>query len=102
MLGKAGPNFIISSIMMPMDPVKDGGNWYQYCYSNTAAYIDLLGLGAGDCYMAEAVPPPKDVLSSQYANRAEGMATYVHPGGYEGEVWLGVNYRCRIVARMAV
>ncbi len=29
---------------MAMDPIKDGGNWYQYCYSNPLRYWDPLGL----------------------------------------------------------
>ena len=29
---------------MAMDPVKDGGNWYQYVYSNPIAYMDPNGL----------------------------------------------------------
>ncbi len=29
---------------LAMDPVKDGLNWYQYCYSNPTTYWDLLGL----------------------------------------------------------
>ena len=35
--------------------------------------------------------PIWDALSSQYANGAEGMATYVHPSGYEGKVWLNIE-----------
>ena len=31
--------------------------------------------------------PIWDALSSQYANGAEGIATYAHPDGYEGKVW---------------
>ncbi len=29
---------------LAMDPVKDGLNWYQYCYSNPTTYYDPLGL----------------------------------------------------------
>ena len=29
---------------LAMDPIKDGGNWYQYCYSNPLRYWDPLGL----------------------------------------------------------
>ena len=29
---------------LAMDPIKDGGNWYQYCYSNPLTYWDPLGL----------------------------------------------------------
>ena len=29
---------------LAMDPIKDGGNWYQYCYSNPLKYWDPLGL----------------------------------------------------------
>ena len=29
---------------MAMDPVKDGGNWYQYCYGNPLKYWDPLGM----------------------------------------------------------
>ena len=29
---------------LAMDPVKDGGNWYQYCYSNPTTFVDWLGL----------------------------------------------------------
>lgn len=29
---------------MAMDPVKDGGNWYQYCYSSPVIYMDPNGL----------------------------------------------------------
>ena len=28
---------------LAMDPIKDGGNWYQYCYSNPLKYWDPLG-----------------------------------------------------------
>ncbi len=31
---------------MAMDPMKDGGNWYQYVYSNPIAYMDPDGLFA--------------------------------------------------------
>ena len=27
-----------------MDPVKDGGNWYQYCFSNPTTFYDPTGL----------------------------------------------------------
>ena len=30
-------------------------------------------------------------LSSQYANDAEGIATYAHPDGYVGKVWLNIE-----------
>lgn len=29
---------------LAVDPIKDGGNWYQYCYSNPLRYWDPLGL----------------------------------------------------------
>ena len=29
---------------LAVDPVKDGGNWYQYCFSNPTTYYDLTGL----------------------------------------------------------
>ena len=29
---------------LAMDPIKDGDNWYQYCYSNPLKYWDPLGL----------------------------------------------------------
>ena len=29
---------------LAMDPIKDGGNWYQYCYSNPTTYWDPTGL----------------------------------------------------------
>ena len=29
---------------LAMDPIKDGGNWYQYCYSNPVTYWDPTGL----------------------------------------------------------
>ena len=29
---------------LAMDPIKDGGNWYQYCNSNPATYWDPTGL----------------------------------------------------------
>jgi RHS repeat-associated protein len=29
---------------LAVDPVKDGGNWYQYCYSNPTTYYDPTGL----------------------------------------------------------
>ena len=35
--------------------------------------------------------PIWEALSSQYANGAEGVATYVHPSGYEGKVWLKIE-----------
>ena len=28
---------------LALDPIKDGGNWYQYCYSNPLRYWDPLG-----------------------------------------------------------
>ena len=33
-----------SRTWLAMDPVKDGGNWYQYCYSNPTTYYDPTGL----------------------------------------------------------
>ena len=35
--------------------------------------------------------PIWEALSSQYANRVEGVSTYVHPNGYEGKVWLKIE-----------
>lgn len=35
--------------------------------------------------------PIWDALSSQYANGAEGIATYIHPSTYEGKVWLNIE-----------
>ncbi|MDE7444699.1 MAG: hypothetical protein K2N15_03175 [Lachnospiraceae bacterium] len=35
--------------------------------------------------------PIWDALSSQYANGAEGIATYVHPDGYVGKVWSNIE-----------
>ena len=29
---------------LTMDPIKDGGNWYQYCFSNPLRYWDPTGL----------------------------------------------------------
>ena len=29
---------------LDMDPIKDGGNWYQYCFSNPLRYWDPTGL----------------------------------------------------------
>ena len=29
---------------LAMDPIKDGGNWYQYCFSNPTTYYDPTGL----------------------------------------------------------
>lgn len=29
---------------LAMDPIKDGGNWYQYCSGNPTTYIDPTGL----------------------------------------------------------
>ena len=28
---------------LAMDPIKDGGNWYQYCFSNPLRYWDPMG-----------------------------------------------------------
>ena len=38
-----------------------------------------------------AQKPIWDALSSQYANGAEGIATYVHPDGYVGKVWSDIE-----------
>lgn len=38
-----------------------------------------------------AQKPIWDALSSQYANGAEGIATYVHPNGYVGKVWSNIE-----------
>ena len=35
--------------------------------------------------------PIWDALSSQYANGAEGIATYAHPDGYVGKVWSNIE-----------
>lgn len=32
-------------------------------------------------------------MSAQYANRVSGTATYVHPSGYKGNVWLNIEKR---------
>ena len=29
---------------LAIDPIKDGGNWYQYCFSNPTTYYDPTGL----------------------------------------------------------
>ena len=31
---------------LAIDPIKDGGNWYQYCFSNPLRYWDPTGLSA--------------------------------------------------------
>lgn len=38
-----------------------------------------------------AQKPIWDALSSQYANGAEGIATYAHPNGYVGRVWSNIE-----------
>ena len=38
-----------------------------------------------------AQKPIWDALSSQYANGAEGIATYAHPNGYVGKVWANIE-----------
>ena len=38
-----------------------------------------------------AQKPIWDALSSQYANGAEGIATYAHPDGYVGKVWSNIE-----------
>lgn len=35
--------------------------------------------------------PIWDAMSSQYANGAEGIATYAHPDGYVGKVWSNIE-----------
>ncbi|MDM8202713.1 RHS repeat-associated core domain-containing protein, partial [Allofournierella massiliensis] len=36
----------INRTWMAMDPIKDGLNWYQYCFCNPTTYWDLTGLFA--------------------------------------------------------
>ena len=38
-----------------------------------------------------AQKPIWDAMSSQYANGAEGIATYAHPDGYVGKVWSNIE-----------
>lgn len=38
-----------------------------------------------------AQKPIWDAMSSQYANGAEGIATYAHPNGYVGKVWSNIE-----------
>ena len=36
---------------LAMDPIKDGGNWYQYCYSNPLKYWDPMGLAPTSAFV---------------------------------------------------
>ncbi len=35
------------------DPIKDGRNWYGYCYNNVTSYVDSDGLAPGDKFRNE-------------------------------------------------
>ena len=38
---------------LAMDPIKDGGNWYQYCFSNPLRYWDPTGLAGFTLYVCD-------------------------------------------------
>ena len=44
---------------LAMDPIKDGGNWYQYCFSNPLKYWDPLGLAPNSGYFSQLSPCDK-------------------------------------------
>ena len=54
-------------------------------YFDTSSPVDGAVFWSGNKEGA-AQKPIWDAMSSQYANGAEGIATYAHPDGYEGKV----------------
>ena len=60
-------------------------------YAKMATYFDTSSPVDGAVFWSgnkegAAQKPIWDAMSSQYANGAEGIATYAHPDGYEGKV----------------
>lgn len=52
---------------MTEDPVKDGGNWYQYCYSNPVNLVDPNGQSATAAVATwvardAVIPEPSDAV----------------------------------------
>ena len=83
---------------LAMDPIKDGGNWYQYCFSNPLKYWDPTGLVPiaaaqqngfsqyGGCqgipYAARWQDPNNPVIITSYANISDFlMGTLALTGG---------------------
>ncbi len=59
---------------LAMDPIKDGLNWYQYCYSNPTTYWDPLGLAP----ISKFTP---------LAGSEMDAALFWHQSGYFTENW---------------
>ena len=78
---------------LAMDPIKDGGNWYQYCYSNPLRYWDPNGLfvvGLGMDFSASA--SARGGIGAQIIVDDKfnvGIATYSAWGGGTPSIGLG-------------
>ena len=96
---------------MAMDPVKDGGNWYQYVYSNPIAYMDPDGLwavGIGVDYGATAigrVSTGQQIVFDGYGN--VGVYEYVSFGAglalpsYGLSLTISVSFNARDIYDLA-
>ena len=76
---------------MSVDPIKDGLNWYQYCYSNPTTYWDPLGLWGTSTSSKHSVLIGSlelgiDFDGNKYMNSPNGygLANNILEVGYEG------------------
>ena len=69
------------------DPVRDGVNWYTYCYNNPILFTDPWGLGPGDLYLNETVIN-QEYFDDNYTSGTYAAATDL-VSGYYGYVEYG-------------
>ena len=65
---------------LAMDPIKDGGNWYQYCGSNPLRYWDPLGLSGFVIYGCNAeLRNELEILSEEHFTElfGEGLKRFI-------------------------
>ena len=70
---------------LAMDPIKDGGNWYQYCNSNPVTYWDPLGLAAYD-------PGQPWANRNQPYSSTSSIGRFTTYGGCDSAMPLGMKY----------
>ena len=85
---------------LALDPIKDGGNWYQYCYSNPLRYWDPLGempeiysqfIKFGCGFMDQSVADPRTQLIQTWLRFQGGTISQGITGSIGGGVFGSYN-----------
>ena len=66
---------------LAMDPIKDGDNWYQYCYSNPLRYWDPTGLAPNNYFqtlMCGATSGTLDILYSMLSSLMQEASAMIN------------------------